>query len=118
MQVQVFETDGAAELWTTVLGSTSGPNWRKQSSRVGETLEAMRSFLVLRNPRRRWTINRTPPLNPSFAIAEVVWIINGDNRLSFLDPWNSKYKEFVGASEYVYGAYGYRLRKAFGIDQI
>lgn len=54
----------------------------------------------------------------AFAIAECCWIINGDDTLAYLDPWNSKYREFVGDAPHVYGGYGQRLRRAFGCDQL
>jgi len=57
-------------------------------------------------------------LNPAFAIAEIVWIMNGRHDSEFLNRWNSRLPLFAGAGPRYDGAYGHRLRRHFGIDQI
>lgn len=74
--------------------------------------------LNVRDPRDRWTFTRWPPLNPAFALAEVVWIVNGRQDAEFLNRWNSRLPLFAGAGPRYEGAYGYRLRTQFGIDQL
>ncbi|MGD8214468.1 thymidylate synthase [Aestuariimicrobium sp. Y1814] len=84
----------------------------------GASAEALHVTFSLENPRQRWISARTPPINPAFALAETVWILDGRNDLAFLSPWNTTYSNFVGPSAAVYGAYGERLRSRFGIDQL
>jgi thymidylate synthase len=57
-------------------------------------------------------------MNPAFALAEIVWIIRGREDLAFLTHWNPKYPDFVGQSSQAHGAYGARLRKRNGVDQL
>jgi thymidylate synthase len=87
-------------------------------SRVGETLEILQCILVIKNPRDRWILSRMPIYNPAYGLVEFVWLFNGDNDGDVLRFWNPKLSNYAGDSKYMHGAYGYRLKHAFGIDQI
>ena len=87
-------------------------------SRNGPTREFLHAALTIRDPRNRWVVGRIPPLNPAFALAEVVWIMTGRNDTSFLSHWFPKYPQFVGYQPLQHGAYGKRLRHHFGYDQL
>lgn len=89
-----------------------------QPSRAGETSELLHVVLELFNPRQRWITSRLPPINPAFGIAEVLWILAGSDDSAFLNYWFPRLPEFAGAGAQYEGAYGYRLRHRFGIDQI
>jgi thymidylate synthase len=89
-----------------------------QSSRAGETLELLHCGLTINNPRERWVVSRQPAMNPAFALAEVVWILNGRNDSKLLNFWNPKLPQFQGSGDTYHGAYGFRLRRQFGLDQI
>jgi thymidylate synthase len=89
-----------------------------QKSRAGDTREVLHAALSLENPRQRWIASRQPAMNPAFAIAEVIWIITGRNDSAFLNYFNRRLPEFAGKGTTYHGAYGFRLRKAFGIDQL
>jgi len=86
--------------------------------RGGPTREALHVICKIREPRERWTIARIPPINPAFAIAELVWIISGRDDSAFLNRWNSKLPAFAGTGPKYDGAYGARLRRHFEVDQI
>lgn len=90
----------------------------EQPSRRGPTIELLHTCLVLEDARQRWIVNREPAMNPAFALAEVVWILNGRNDSSFLNFWNPKLQKYAGSGDTYHGAYGFRLRRHFGIDQI
>ena len=89
-----------------------------QPSRGGLTREILRATITIKDPRQRWVASRKPPLNVAFAIAELVWIMTGRNDLAFLEAWNSRLTDFVGARPQLHGAYGYRLRHHVGLDQL
>ena len=91
---------------------------RRQNSRRGPTREILHVATSITDPRQRWVVSRQPPLNLAFALAEVVWIMTGRRDLAFLEYWNTKYRDFVGPSPELHGAYGYRLRHHLGIDQL
>ena len=90
----------------------------EQPSRDGDTVELLHTCLILENPRERWVVNRLPAMNPAFALAEVVWIMNGRNDSSLLNFWNPRLPRFQGSGDTYHGAYGFRLRRQFGLDQI
>ncbi|MDQ7815902.1 MAG: thymidylate synthase [Melioribacteraceae bacterium] len=89
-----------------------------QKSRVGDNKEILHYWITITDPIQRFMTMRYPSINPAFAIAEIVWIINGRNDSMFLNKWNSQLCKYAGYDDYYHGAYGYRLRKNFQIDQL
>jgi len=116
-----FEGDTADEVWRQAAQALlSGSKAEKQDSRDGPTIELLHSNLYVRNPRERWVFSRHPGMNPAFAIAEAFWILSGRNDAKFINFWNRelpKYAADADAGTY-HGAYGFRIRKQFGIDQL
>ena len=90
----------------------------RQSGRGGDTLEVLHAALSLDDPRQRWVGVREPAMSPAFAIAEVVWILAGRNDSAFLNYFNQRLPDFAGTGDTYHGAYGFRLRNAFGVDQL
>lgn len=114
----VLEDENADSLWL------QAAKWFKpgglatlQGGRGGETAEVLRAALTLNDPRQRWITSRAPAMNPAFALAEVIWIMSGRNDSAFLNYFNPVLPRFAGDGATYHGAYGYRLRKHFGIDQ-
>lgn len=56
--------------------------------------------------------------NPFFALAEFSWLISGNNLVKPLSFYISDYKKFSDDGSTLNGAYGYRLRHYFQLDQI
>ena len=112
----------------TIQGRTADEAWRAvvakvreappQASRGGPTKELLHVALEIELPQQRWTLSREPAINPAFAIAEVIWILSGRADAAFLNYWNPLYSRFAGKGLEYHGAYGRRLRSAFGLDQI
>lgn len=114
-----FEGGTADEVWRQAAQAVlSGDKARKQDSRDGSTIELLHSNLYVRNPRARWVLSRHPGMNPAFAIAEVFWILSGRNDAKFVNFWNRDLAKYAGRTETYHGAYGYRIRKNFGMDQL
>src|SRR5436309_10566132 len=113
-----FEGETANDLWLKVSSAFASGQARTQAGRGAPTTELLHVLLSLRNPRQRWVLSRVPAMNPAFALAEVVWILNGHRDARFLNYWNRRLPEFAGYSSLYHGSYGYRLRSHFGIDQI
>lgn len=90
------------------------------SSRSGATYELLHVLIELSNPRQKWVINRFPPMNIGFALAELMWILGGRNDRHLIDFWNKNYSAYTAddGSDIYYGAYGYRLISKQGINQI
>jgi thymidylate synthase len=117
--MRVFSGDTANEAWLQAAGALCQENeGRGQPSRAGATREILHAVFTISDPTQRWVVARTPPINPAFAIAEVIWILRGRNDAAFVNYWNSKLPEFAGNASHYHGAYGYRLRQHFGFDQL
>lgn len=111
-----FQGEHANDVWKTALLSSS--DWDIQAGRGGSVRETMRASFQIERSQQRWIAARHAPINVAFALVECCWIINGDSRLSFIEPWNTKYPSYVGTSPEVHGAYGNRLRNTFNVDQL
>ena len=114
-----FEGPTADHVWQQMAQSFRvGQQVRGQPGRGGEAKEILHAAISIADPTQRWVMSRQPPLNVAFAIAEVVWIMTGRFDLAFLQAWNSRLREFVGPKPRRHGAYGYRLRRHLGMDQM
>jgi thymidylate synthase len=89
-----------------------------QQSRAGDTVELLHLMLHIEDPSQRWVTSRTPAINPAFALVEVFWIAAGRQDSALPNYWNPALPRFCGAGAEYHGAYGYRLRQHFGIDQL
>jgi thymidylate synthase len=89
-----------------------------QSSRAGDTVELLHLVLHIEDPSQRWVTSRTPAINPAFALVEVFWIASGRQDAALPNYWNPALPRFCGTGDEYHGAYGYRLRQHFGIDQL
>ncbi|MGV9720435.1 thymidylate synthase [Nocardia beijingensis] len=87
------------------------------SPRGMATTEILGAHLRLTQPRRRFV--DVPPLrllNPAFAVAEAVWILSGSD-----DDWIFQYNRALtryADDGVLRGAYGPRMRRWNGIDQL
>lgn len=117
--IQVFEGSTANDIWQMALAEVyHGKNSRQQTGRGGTTMEILHAAFTLTDPRQRWIVARYPALNPAFSIVEVIWILRGRKDAAFLNYWNSQLPKYAGSGAEYHGAYGYRLRHNFGIDQL
>lgn len=118
--IQQFEGSTADELWrkTAKALQSAGDRYSRQDSRLGPMREYLHCSLHLHNPIQRWVLSRRPAMNPAFAIAEVVWLLSGRDDAAFVNYWNPLLPEFAGHGETYHGAYGNRIRRSFGFDQM
>ncbi len=116
---RVFEGRTADEAWRDVVRAIrAGDGVSSQASRNGSTREILHVGISVRDPRQRWVSSRNPPINLAFALAEVVWIMAGRNDSAFLNYFNRGLPKYCGTGPTYHGAYGHRLRKHLGIDQL
>jgi thymidylate synthase len=111
-------------------GTTADDVWRRAAielkenpdyshdGRNGLTREILPCVLRIRDPRQRWILSRSPPYNPAFGLVEFIWILTGNNESRVVNFWNPGLPKYSGGGETYHGAYGYRLRHEFGLDQI
>lgn len=114
-----FHGSSADDVWLQVAKAFDDASGvRTQASRAGETREIFRAAISVENPRDRWVFSRSPPINPAFALAEVVWILAGRNDSAFLTFFNRQLPSYCGADTQLHGAYGFRMRRHLGFDQL
>lgn len=117
--MKVFEARSVNEAWTMAVQYVlNNKNHNYHDSRAGKTLEVMKCCFSISNPLDRWVTNRYPMISPAFAIAEIFWILAGRNDAEFVNTWNPLLKKYAGDSENYHGAYGFRLRNGFEVDQL
>ena len=117
--ITAFEGPTADNVWLQAVEKfRDGFGVSEQGSRGGSTTEILHAAFSVSDPRQRWVISRQPAINPAFALAEIVWIMAGRRDLEFLKFWNSQLPKYVGDGPDLHGAYGYRLRRHFGFDQL
>ena len=117
--MRVYEAKTADLVWRKAIDDfKEGDFFSLQDSRAGNTYEQLHVTFQVKDPRQRWIVSRTPALNPAFAIAELVWFMNGRNDSTFLNYWNSQLPQYAGKGRTYHGSYGFRLKKHFKIDQL
>lgn len=114
--ISSFEGQTADEVW--VKASEAVLRSDIQEGRGGRVRELSHVGLQIQNPRARWVVSRREPLNVAFALAEVIWILDGSNRSAFPVYFNRALPKFAGKGPVFHGAYGERLRSRFGLDQL
>ncbi len=116
---QVVEADTADEMWLKATAWFEPLGFAtRQGSRCGNTIEVLHGALSLSNPRQRWIASRAPAINPAYALAEVIWIMNGRNDSAMPNYFNPRLPKYAGDKASYHGAYGFRLRQHFGLDQL
>ena len=117
--IERFTGDTADEVWQQIAESfRQGDGWHQQTSRVGRTSELLHVALSIARPTERWVVSRIPALNPGFALAEVVWIVAGREDSKFVNAFYPGLSKWQGTGQTYHGAYGHRLRRRFGVDQL
>jgi Thymidylate synthase len=112
-----------------IAGKTTNEVWKKAvglllnqqttlNGRTGEVYELMHTFVSIEEPRQKWVYDRIPPISVGYALAELVWIMNGEDRSDIINAWNPSLEKFAGKSNYYHGAYGKRIRSHFKFDQL
>lgn len=87
-------------------------------SRVGEVKDLGPSYFEIKEDNFRLPLLKKRGLNPFFALTEFSWLITGSNKLAPLQSLIKNYNKYSDDGETLNGAYGYRLKSTFGIDQI
>jgi thymidylate synthase len=88
------------------------------TSRSGDTYELLHALLSISDPKEKWVSNRIPAMSISFALAELIWILNGSDTAKIINYWNSTLSRYAGHDDNYNGAYGFRIRRNFGVDQL
>jgi thymidylate synthase len=87
-------------------------------SRVSPCREVHPVMVEVLNPRRRLVTAYERPVNVAFALAEVLWILQGRQDVKMLEFYNGSIANYSDDGTTFNAAYGHRLRHAFGTDQL
>jgi thymidylate synthase len=83
----------------------------------GETAEMIGALIEITNPRAR--LSRSETRGKLFSsLGELLWYLSKDNRLDFIEPYVSRYRDETEDGKTVYGGYGPRLFGQSGPDQV
>lgn len=114
----MFTGQTADDVWSSALTKLSEKKDSSVSSRAGDTVELLHTFIHVENPTQRWVTRRLPPISICFALAELIWMLNGSDEASVINFWNPVLPKFAGSGNRYHGAYGYRIMYNFGINQL
>lgn len=93
--------------------------WERFTSRGLETIEMKGPYVTTyERPRERVLFCPVRDANPFFHFFEALWILNGSDDVEFLSRFSGQIAQFSDNGKTFHAPYGYRLRYAFGIDQI
>lgn len=112
-----------------IVGKTANEVWRKAADKLlhqkntvegrnGEVFEMLHSFITIEEPRQKWIYDRIPPVSIGYALAELVWIMNGEDCSDVINFFNPQLEKFAGRAKFYHGAYGKRIRSHYGFDQL
>lgn len=90
----------------------------QHESRYGKTRRVKDFKTEILNPMYRVVGGYGRNANIYFLVAEAMWIWLGNNDVQTLALYNNKMRDFSDDGVVFHAAYGHRLRKHFGIDQI
>lgn len=115
MMAHVYEGNNANDLWLAALADVNKVQI-PQDGRDQPTKEILNAFFILHDPRQRFVFSR--PIDPAFAMAEVIWMLSGSRDLGAIAAWNSRMRNYSDNGSTLHGAYGHRIRRHFGFDQL
>lgn len=70
------------------------------------------------HPTERVLFNTERDANPVFHLLESLWMLAGRQDSGFLLPYNARMADYAEPNGDIHGAYGYRWRNMFGVDQV
>ena len=87
-------------------------------SRCGNTRELLHTTLLINNPRQKWVTCKSPPISIGYALAELIWILQGCDDSQTINYWNPVLPKFAGNYKSYPGAYGQRIMYRYGFNQL
>lgn len=91
----------------------------REESRNGPVVSIPAPFMLeIERPDQRVIFDAHRDANPFFHLFEAIWMFAGRDDIEWIGQFNSNFKNYAEVNGRLYGAYGYRWRKLFGIDQI
>lgn len=106
------------DVYLDTLSSCQSLCSQPSTSRVGAVYDFGPAYFEFSAPTDQLLTLRNRGFNPYFAIVEATWILCGKNSLSPLSTIIANYAKYSDDGKTLNGAYGFRMRRYFGQDQI
>lgn len=91
----------------------------EQPSRNGPVLRAPGPVIThYKRPWERLCLDPKRDANHVFHLMETIWMLAGENDVSWLLPFNSSFSNYAEDDGLQHGAYGFRWATHFGLNQI
>ena len=91
----------------------------EQESRNGPVLRAPGPVVTAyQRPWERLCFEAKRDANHTFHLMETIWMLAGENDVSWLLPFNSNFAQYAEDDKLQHGAYGFRWANHFGVNQI
>lgn len=91
---------------------------KSEDTRTGEVMSMREPLItVLDDPRNRVLMSPSRDPNPFFHYMEALWMLAGRDDL-WIKQFNSNIAQYAEDDGHFHGAYGYRWKQHFGVDQI
>ena len=110
--------DGINCIYLTLLEISVQSDKGFKKSRVGPVKDLGPAILEFNQPGHQLLFLRGRKYNPFFSLVESSWVLSGRKELSDLTSVLPGYSRFSDDGLTLNGAYGYRMRRCFGIDQL
>lgn len=105
-----------AAYWKLLCLATQNALWQAPS-RLGDFIDLGHVSVEL-DQGERLCLLEGRGFNPVFALVETAWLVAGRDDLAPLRTILANYGQYSDDGQTLNGAYGYRLRSYFGVDQI
>ena len=105
-------------LYLTALRAVLSGAFPYEESRAGRVINIGQAYFEVQADDPRLIFLNGRKLNPVFAIVEAAWILSGCNDLATLSEEIPSFSNYSDDGITLNGAYGHRLRRHFGRDQI
>jgi hypothetical protein len=91
----------------------------RRPSRVGDVIKLPEPLAIrYERPRERVLFDVQRDANPFFHFMEAMWMLLGRNDVSWISQYTKQLAQFSDDGKTFHGAYGYRWRNHFDVDQL
>ena len=117
MYIHMIECDCATDAFEKAFNTVN--NYGEiVDSRIGRTKHLTNMTIVINNPRHNVCINPQRNLSLRYLIGEINWYMSGSNRVDDIARYAKMWNDLSDDGETVNSAYGYRMFRQFGFDQL
>lgn len=106
------------ELYYRALSLAISHSSKLEQSRVGPMVNLGQAYFEMDGEDPRLVFLNERKINPIFAIIEAAWVLSGSNLVAPLKLAISDYAKYSDDGVILNGAYGYRIKHHFNVDQL